>query len=320
MKWKKLGQIFNPFESELADEFVGFAQSPQAIVFDDFVRIYFSIRKKSPNGKFVSHVKYIDYDLKLGKVLDVANHEVIGVGKLGCFDEHGIFPFSPVKFKDKVYGFTTGWTRRVSVSVDACIGLAISEDNGKTFKRIGDGPVLATSLNEPCLVGDGFTMVENEKIRMWYIFCKHWLEPKEKGGAPERVYKIAYAESTDGINWTRDSKTIIPDSLGERECQALPTVFKANGLYHMYFCYRQAVDFRKNATRGYRIGYAYSEDGISWTRNDEKSGISVSDKGWDSEMQCYPNAFCFKGKVYLLYNGNEFGKYGFGLAELEDLT
>jgi hypothetical protein len=33
-------------------------------------------------------------------------------------------------------------------------------------------------------------------------------------------------------------------------------------------------------------------------------------------MQCYPHVFECDGKVYLLYNGNEFGRYGFGLAEL----
>ena len=34
-------------------------------------------------------------------------------------------------------------------------------------------------------------------------------------------------------------------------------------------------------------------------------------------MLCYPHAFELRGKVYLLYNGNEFGRYGFGLAVLE---
>ena len=31
-------------------------------------------------------------------------------------------------------------------------------------------------------------------------------------------------------------------------------------------------------------------------------------------MQCYPHVFECHGKVYLLYNGNEFGRTGFGLA------
>jgi hypothetical protein len=34
-------------------------------------------------------------------------------------------------------------------------------------------------------------------------------------------------------------------------------------------------------------------------------------------MLCYPHVFELNAKVYMLYNGNEFGRYGFGLAELE---
>jgi hypothetical protein len=35
-------------------------------------------------------------------------------------------------------------------------------------------------------------------------------------------------------------------------------------------------------------------------------------------MQCYPNAFECDGSVYLIYNGNDFGRDGFGIARLED--
>jgi hypothetical protein len=38
---------------------------------------------------------------------------------------------------------------------------------------------------------------------------------------------------------------------------------------------------------------------------------------WDSDMLCYPNAFACDGRVYLLYNGNAFGRHGFGAAILE---
>jgi hypothetical protein len=32
---------------------------------------------------------------------------------------------------------------------------------------------------------------------------------------------------------------------------------------------------------------------------------------------CYPHLFTSNDKTYLAYNGNEFGRNGFGLAELE---
>ncbi|MEO7562948.1 MAG: hypothetical protein ABIT07_10155, partial [Ferruginibacter sp.] len=123
--------------------------------------------------------------------------------------------------------------------------------------------------------------------------------------------------STDGISWKKkEGKSIIEDLLNEDECQALPTVLKIANRYHMYFCYREATDFRNNKERGYRLGYAWSEDLVNWQRDD--AGISLSETGWDSEMMCYPHIFKCDNKVYLLYNGNEFGKLGFGIATLAD--
>ena len=51
----------------------------------------------------------------------------------------------------------------------------------------------------------------------------------------------------------------------------------------MFYSYRYNLNF-KEAKRGYRIGYAYSNDLYHWTRDDEKAGIGVSETGWDSEI------------------------------------
>ena len=138
------------------------------------------------------------------------------------------------------------------------------------------------------------------------------------GVAPDRTYKIGHAVSNDGIAWRRDGgRQIISDRIGPAESQALPTVVKINSRYHMFFCYRESFDFRLGSGRGYRIGHAWSEDLESWTRDDSVPLLEGTPNSWDSDMQCYPHAFTSNGKICLLYNGNEFGRYGFGLAELE---
>ena len=83
----------------------------------------------------------------------------------------------------------------------------------------------------------------------------------------------------------------------------------------MWFSYRFNLGYREK-NRGYRIGYAYSEDLHNWTRKDEFAGIDMSEDGWDSESISYPFVFRLDGKVYMLYQGNEIGKNGFGLAQL----
>ena len=317
MKWKKLGKIFDPTKHKLSNNCYEFSKSPQTLVFDDFIRVFFSSVEKDKTGKYLSHVSFVDFDKTFKNILNISKDPVIELGGLGSFDEHGIFPINIVRDKDKVLAYTTGWNRKVSVSADAAIGLAISDDDGITFKKFGEGPILAASLHEPFLIGDAFVAIFENVYHMWYIFGSRWVEDPTED-APQRVYKIAHARSSDGFSWERESIHIITDRLNENECQALPTVIQLNNQYHMFFCYRQATGFRRNRERSYRIGYSYSADLIHWTRADDHVGIDVSENGWDADMMCYPHVFKFDEKIYMLYNGNEFGRFGFGLAELEN--
>jgi predicted GH43/DUF377 family glycosyl hydrolase len=318
MKWRKLGKVFDPTQHILPNGCVQFAQSPQALVFDDFVRIYFSTRSvDKSNGKYLSQIAFVDMKKNFRDIIRVSDKTVIPLGELGCFDEHGIFPMSVLRHGDALYGYTCGWNRRVSVTVDTAIGLAISHDDGLTFQRIGNGPVLAASLHEPCLVGDGFVKVVGGVFHMWHIFGTGWKRFSSLS-PPDRIYKIGHAISCDGFTWVKEeARRIIPDRLGADESQALPTVIEIDGRYHMFFCYRESFDFRSNNDRGYRIGHAWSDDLINWERDDEKPHLDFTPGDWDADMLCYPNVFECDGKIYLLYNGNEFGRYGFGLAMLD---
>ena len=316
MNWEKFGKIFDPNDYQLPDNSKEFAQSPQTLVFDDFIRIYFSTRAVENTGMFLSNIAYVDFSKDLKNVIGVSNNTVIPLGELGTFDEHGIFPINPFKDGDRILAYTCGWSRRLSVSVETSIGLVYSDDNGNTFKRFGPGPILSSSINEPVLVGDGFVQKYNNTYFMWYIFGKTWIKATESE-PPARVYKIAYATSLDGVNWHKvEAKQIVSDVIDENECQALPTVVEHNGMYHMLFCFRHASDFRTNPRRGYKLGYAYSKDLKNWIRDDAKLNLDLPIEGWDSEMMCYPHLFKVDDQIFLLYNGNNFGRYGFGAAKL----
>ena len=317
-RWKKLGKIFDPTHFSLANGCVQFAQSPQAIVFADFVRIYFSTRSADQNSNlYRSHIAYVDMAKDFSKIIDVSKHTVIELGKLGTFDEHGIFPMNVVRVGELIYGYTSGVNRRSSVPVDGAIGLAISRDHGHTFQRMGDGPVLAASLHEPCIVVDPFVQIFNDEFHMWYVFGLGWKQ-FANDTAPGRVYKIGHAKSADGIHWKKEeARQILDNKLGDDECQALPTVIKMADGYHMFYCFRHSSDFRKNSDRAYRIGHAHSVDLYNWTRDDTIMPIGPTPGEWDSDMLCYPHLFHCENRIFMLYNGNEFGRYGFGLAVLE---
>jgi hypothetical protein len=316
MNWRKIGKVFDPTCFELPNNCLEFAQAPQVLQLGELIRVYFSTRERDGTGKYLSHIAFVDFDKRFN-VVGVSGKPVIELGNLGCYDEHGIFPLNVLRTKDRLFGYIGGWSRRVSVSVDGSIGVATSDDDGLTFQRVSDGPVLTSSVGEPFLIGDPCVQVHDGVFHMWYIFGICWRQ-YAPGAPPDRVYKIGHAVSDDGLNWTREeARQIIGDRLGPDESQALPCVFRIEARYHMLFCYRQSFDFRKNRDRGYRIGHAFSDDLRDWHRDDSQLGIDVTKGGWDEDMVCYPHVFEMDGNVYALYNGNEFGRFGFGLARLE---
>jgi hypothetical protein len=314
MKFTNQGLIFNIKEFKPFSEYE-FAQSPQLIAYDDFYRVYFSSRQKNlTNGMPISDVLYVDFDKDFKTILDYSRKSILPKPILGAFDEHGIFPFHPFRNSNgELFAYLSGWSRRTSVPVETSIGLAQSFDEGETFERLGPGPVLSASINEPFLVGDPFLLEEFDELHMFYIAGISWKYFDEESG-PQRVYKIKKATSLDGLSWIKSNANLIDDVIGNDECQALPTVVKFKNRYLMAFCFRSAYGFRTDPKLGYKIDFAVSTDLVYWERSKNQIEITEHRSGWDQDMKCYPNLNLLNGRLHLLYNGNNFGKIGFGLA------
>jgi len=314
-QWKKIGKVFTPQEVKDRAWLKEFAQAPATLLLDDAVRVYFSCRPhQEPDGKYISYSAYVDLDrTDLRKILRVSEHPILSLGGLGEFDEFGTYPVSVIRDEDQVRAYYAGWTRCESVPFNVAIGCAVSQDSGQTFTKIGKGPILSYSPDEPFVISGPKIRRYNDRWYLFYIAGRRW---KQVEGRAEPVYKIRMATSPDGIHWTKLNKDLIPSRIEEDEAQASPDVFFKNGKYHMFFSYRYSSNYRRKE-RGYRIGYASSTNLKDWERDDAKAGIDVSNDGWDSEMVSYPHVFEVDGKIYLAYLGNEVGKFGFGLAELD---
>lgn len=314
-KWNKLGRVFTPQQAQGRPWLKEFAQAPATLMFDDCVRFYFSCRPAADeNGQYVSHSAYLEVDrTDLFKVLRVSERPVLELGGLGEFDEFGTYPISVIRVGDEVRGFYAGWTRCESVPFNIALGMGISHDGGKTFAKLGRGPVLSYSPDEPFMMSGPKIRRFNDTWYLYYIAGRKW---KVVDGRPEPVYKIRLATSKDGFSWTKLHRDLIPSRIEADEAQASPDVFFSNGRFHMFFCYRYSEHYR-GKEKGYRIGYASSENLTDWLRDDSKAGIDVSDEGWDSEMISYPHVFELDGSVYMAYLGNQVGRNGFGLARLD---
>jgi predicted GH43/DUF377 family glycosyl hydrolase len=314
-KWKKLGLVFNPADIVNRPEWMHeYAQAPCVLVFDDFIRVYFSCRpKRDINGQFVSYSAFVDLDRKnIFSIKSISQRPVFELGKLGTFDEFGTYPMSVIREGNEVWAYYAGWTRCESVPFNVAIGYGISNNSGESFSKSGNGPLLSYTPDEPFTISGPKIRKFNDKYYLFYIAGNSWVL---KDGKPEISHKIRMATSEDGVNWNKHNRDLIPDNWGENESQASPDVIYANGKYHMFFCGWVPSSFRETKSR--KIGYAFSTDLINWTRDDSKAGIDVSVEGFDNEMVAYPHLFELDGKTYMFYLGNQVGRYGFGLAELE---
>jgi hypothetical protein len=315
-KWRKLGRVFDPTRTNGPEWMKEFAQAPSVLIFENFIRIYFSCRPMADEkGQYVSYTGFVDLNSNnLFQVLNISKTPILPLGETGTFDEFGIYPTSVIRNGNVILAYYGGWTRCESVPYNVAIGLATSQDGGESFTRLGKGPVLSYTIDEPMTISGPKIRRFKDRWYLWYVAGKKWVETD---GKPESVFKIRMASSIDGVNWTRQRKDLIENKLEENECQASPDVFFYQNRYHMFFCYKYSLNFR-NKERGYRIGYAYSDDLFDWVRDDSRAGIDVSDEGWDSEMIAYPHIFEFRGNIYMLYLGNQVGRYGFGMAQLQD--
>lgn len=306
MKWKKIGRIFcaNKHNNWLYSH----AMIPIAERVDNYeYRIYFSPRDRSNRG----HGAFLHIDLRKPlEVKHIFDRPVLEPGDLGCFDDSGALPNAIVNANGQKLLYYTGINIGVTVKIRNSIGLAKWNEVTNSFEKCYQGPVIDRTKEYPHFVATPEVHYEAGKFRAWFSCCVGW---KKENGEPKHYYRIEYAESQDGINWLRDG-TVAIDFKDEYEYAiGVPRVVKDDDEYKMWFCSRASGDYPT-----YRIRYALSTDGIKWDRQDHLVGIDISPSGWDSEMICYPYVFDHDDDRYMLYNGNGYGKTGFGLAILEE--
>ena len=315
-KWKKLGQVFDLTKLSTFDWMQEQAQNPYVVDMNGFLRVYFNCRaKRDKEGKSTSFAGFVDLDRNnFFNILKISSKPILQLGSKGSFDEFGVMAGVVLPVEDEYYLYYCGWTRMVSVPYNWAIGLAKSSDGGVTFTRFGKGPIIGATNNEPFLHAGSSSIIKiNDVFHLWYTSGIKWVETETKSKS-ESVYQIMHATSNDGINWNREGIPII-EAVLEDEAQASPSIISINSRWHMVFSYRYSVNFR-NKARGYRVGYAWSDDLKIWHRNDSIINFDISESGWDSEMICYPHICKIDDKIYLFYCGNDFGREGFGIAEL----
>lgn len=299
MVWEKLGRIFDPQGARWWMQ--SHAALPTPIdLGGGHLRVYCSGRDSEGRSRIGSA------DLQMrdpAGTCIVAAEPVLELGVLGTYEDRGVLPASIARRDEGSILYYTGVMLGRTVPFYFAVGAATAPTASGPWTRLSNAPVLDRNAVDPLLTASPFVMHDGGSYRMWYVSASRWVE---EAGGPKHYYHIRYAESDDGIAWRRDGRVCI-DFRGNEYAIARPCVVRDADRYRMWYAYRGA---------SYRIGYAESRDGIAWERKDDEAGIEPSSAGWDSQMLCYAHIFDHDGVRYMLYNGNDYGKTGFGLARL----
>lgn len=266
---------------------------------DRLYRVYFSPRDERKCARIAAVEMRVAGE---GFEVDIPMAQpVVDLGSRGTFDDSGVTCASLVTAGTVRYLYYTGWSLGVTVPFYYAIGLAISHDGGP-FRKLSAAPIMERNAADPYMCASPCVLLDNGVWRMWYVSCTGW---KQVDGQPRHYYHIRYAESSDGIAWRHDGHVCIDYGSADEYAFGRPVVVKDEQLYRMWFCVRG---------EHYRLGYAESSDGLQWNRNDAAAAFAAESQGWDAGMQAYPWVFRCARRWVMLYNGNDYGRTGFGYA------
>ena len=303
MKWRKLGCIYEP--RPLHPLMQTHAANPTVLLFGgSLVRVYFSSR--APDNR--ASIGWAVFDLKRpdAGALELSTEPVLVPGAVGGFDDSGVSMGCFARSGEDLRMYYLGWNLGVTVPWRNSIGLAISRDEGLSFQRYSAAPLLDRSAVDPFSISYPWVLQRGSRDwLMWYGSNLSWGTGKRQ---EEMAHLIKVALSDDGLQWRREGRVALPFQDESEYAMSKPTVVRDGDGFRMWYSFRGSA---------YRIGYAESLDGLEWTRLDEQAGIKVSDDGWDSESVEYPCVFDALGARWMVYNGNGYGRTGFGLAVME---
>ncbi|MBT7391915.1 hypothetical protein HN827_03735 [archaeon] len=238
-------------------------------------------------------------------IKNISKIPIFDIGKPGSFDENGVLTCSVTKVENYYYFYYAGFELGTKIRYRLLSGLAITNDKF-ILKKKYNVPVLERSDEELYFRGGPFCIFENGIFKMWYVAGSSWININKK---QMPIYEIKYMESTDGVNWPNKGVTCIQIENSNEHGFGRPFVVSNDKNYKMYYSIR-IKDL------GYRLGYAESKNEIDWVRKDYLMNLDVSQNDFDDKMICYSSIIEIDDKIIMFYNGNDFGKTGFGYAEL----
>ncbi len=303
MRVTKLGRVYVPEGRWSWAKSHAYVPTP-VLLSASVLRVYIACLDEERVGR----IGYVDLDSEdPRRVVRVAEEPVLECGEPGTFDEWGVTPMSVVSFENSLRLYYTGWQRTRAGRYTLLTGVAESRDGGERFERLLPCPVLERSPKEVFVRSAAFVLPEQGGFRCWYVAGSQWLQGPDK---EVPAYGLRTLWSPDGFRWADEGEVCFepegPDEFGIGR----PWVWRERDGYRVIYSVR-------SRSLGYRLGYAESFDGRQWVRRDEELNLLPGPDEWDERMVAFGARVELSSGTYVLYNGNDYGRTGFGIAKLE---
>ncbi|MEM0673888.1 MULTISPECIES: hypothetical protein [Dickeya] len=303
MKWIKKGLICS-FESFDLEWYKKNTMVPVPLLISkDCLRIFLTMC----DAENVGRIGYVDVNPNNpSEIINYSKEAVLDIGRDGCFDDSGVLPSAIFEHEGKHYMFYSAYQKQTKIPYTILTGVAVFNNDFTKLERVTEVPLLERTDDERFIRSAVFCIKDQEKFKIYYSSGNEWVDNTLKI-VPR--YDIKCIESDDLLDWHKSEPKPCISLSGDEYGLTTPNVYKDGNIYKMTYAIR-------SISKGYRLGYAESTDGIHWQRIDNLMDIEVSPSGWDSEMVCFGNVFQYEEKEYLFYCGNHYGIGGMGYAEL----
>lgn len=313
-RWKRLGQVFTPDSNYWWQQSYGILPTPWRY-HPSGLEILYASTDKDQIGRVSSCILSLRNEHFECKP---TNRILLDSGELGRFDDCGVNPSCIVNHRGESFLFYVGYQRHDRTPYSLLPGIARWDEASGKFKRAQRNTVFPISESEFQIRTAPFVIWDKaaKKFRAWYVAGESWMEQQ---GHIYPVYGLKHMRAASLHDWPTAGESCCGIKRGEAETGfGRPWVIFSSleSRFYMWFSVRTLDGSGKLKYR--QMGFAESSDGLHWTRDDSRIQFAPSQCGWDSEMICYASFFVHEGKLFMLYNGNENGKTGFGLAHLDD--
>lgn len=291
--------VTNAMVSKAINEVSYFANPMITIMEDHKARIFFNSRTK----RNFSIIQSIDIDLR-DFSLELSSFQTqIGAKKLSGFCSHGLSLGGTYLEDGQYFVSTMGWINKPPEHWYGTIGKIRMDDE---FNLVPQSLTEWFTLDSEDSISLSYPAIyeRDGTSRMWYGSTLTW-----DAGNGEMLHILKEKVSTDSINFVKTGRILNYD-LNTAQAFSRPSILEINGRALMAYSYR-------GGNSHYRIGFVWLDDLTTASHLGGLASFLPSGKSGEAKMVEYPFLFIHNSEIYMLYNGDDFGKTGIGVVTLQ---